>query len=58
MSTGLVAFLLFVVAFIVRGANAGFELEDYVLWMLAGLGAITFSPVLVLVQRQRKPSAA
>jgi len=54
---GIIAFLLFLIAFIVRGANAGFEFDDYVLWMLAGLAFLTITPVVALVQ-SRRPARA
>jgi hypothetical protein len=38
---GLIAFLLFVAAFIARAIANGLEAEDYVLWMLAGLAMMT-----------------
>jgi hypothetical protein len=58
MSTALVAFLLFVAAFIARAVTAGLELEDYVLWMLAGLACMNLAPVVVLVQGRRQPANA
>jgi hypothetical protein len=57
VSTGLIAFVLFVIAFIVRAVQSGLEAEDYVLWMLAGLAAMTFAPVVTLV-RSRQPARA
>ena len=56
---GIIAFLLFVVAFIVRAVHGGgLEAEDYVLWMLAGLAAMAFAPAYVFVQSRRERSTA
>jgi uncharacterized membrane protein len=56
----LVAFILFVIAFIVRAINdGGLEAEDWVLWMLAGLAALAFafSPAVAYIQARRRPAA-
>jgi hypothetical protein len=49
----LVPFLLFVAAFIARVVHRGLHAEDFVLWMVAGLAALTFTPVYTWVQSRR-----
>ena len=52
---GIVAFLLFVFAFIARAVSSGMEAEDWVLWMLADLAAMTVAPLIAFVQTRRQP---
>lgn len=56
MNFGLIAFLLFLVAFIARAINSGLELGDYVLWMLLGLMATQLSPVAAIIPARRQPA--
>lgn len=53
----IVPFMLFVAAFTARAVAAGLEIEDYVLWMLAGLAALCFAPVLTFIDSHRRHPA-
>jgi hypothetical protein len=47
------AFVLFIVAFIVRAIHNGLQVEGYVLWMVASLPAAYLAPVVGFVQTRR-----
>jgi hypothetical protein len=46
------AFVLLVVAFIVRAIHDGLQVEGYVLWMVAGLAAAYLAPVGFVLTRR------